>query len=73
MSTTMTIKQVADLYNVSTKTLKKKILKLGLGIDTSSLLYPKDLLKVFEALGRPEDHLLAPIQAHSTHDEQSQL
>jgi hypothetical protein len=60
MNTTMTIKQLADLYSVSSKTLKKKIAKMGLGIDTSTLLYPKDLVKVFDALGHPDD-LRSPV------------
>jgi hypothetical protein len=55
MNTTMTIKQVADMYNVSTKTIKRKIEKLKLDIDTSSLLYPKDLCKILDVLGQPED------------------
>jgi hypothetical protein len=55
MNATMTLQQVADLYQVSAKTLKSKIRKLDLGIDTSSLLYPKDLRKLFDALGHPED------------------
>jgi hypothetical protein len=53
MNTTMTIKQVADMYNVSTKTIKRKIEKLKLGINTSSLLYPNDIQKIVAALGDP--------------------
>ena len=53
MNATMTLQQVADLYQVSAKTLKSKIRKLDLGIDTSSLLYPKDLEKLIDALGEP--------------------
>lgn len=55
MNTTMTVGQVAEMYKVSTKTIKRKITKLKLGIDTSSLLYPKDLCKILDALGQPED------------------
>lgn len=53
MNTTMTLQQVADLYKVSAKTLKRKISKLELNLDTTSLLYPKDLEMLFDALGRP--------------------
>jgi hypothetical protein len=49
----MTIKQVADMYKISTKTLKRKLEKLNLGIDTSSLLYPNDIQKIIAALGKP--------------------
>ncbi len=54
MNTTMTIKQVADMYNVSTKTIKRKFKKLNLGINTSSLLYPNDLQKIVAVLGEPD-------------------
>jgi transcriptional antiterminator len=50
----MTIKQVADMYNVSTKTIKRKFKKLNLGINTSSLLYPNDLQKIVAVLGEPD-------------------
>jgi len=55
MNPTMTIGQVAEMYNISTKTLKRKIEKLELDIDTSSLLFPKDLCKILDVLGQPED------------------
>lgn len=64
MNSTMTLQQVADLYEVSTKTLKRKIRKLDLGIDTSSLLYPKDLDKLFDALGEPTSRLPLKPQQH---------
>jgi len=64
MNSTMTLQQVADLYEVSTKTLKRKIRKLDLGIDTSSLLYPKDLEKLFDALVEPASRVAQNLRQH---------
>lgn len=59
----MTLAELADAYQVNTRTLKRKIDKLGLGIKTSSLLYPKDLCAIVQAIGEPHD--LENMLAHS--------
>ena len=51
----MTLQELAELYKVSAKTLSRKIEEEKLDINTSSLLYPKDIQILFDTLGRPGD------------------
>jgi len=48
----MTRQEIADLYKVSWKTLKKRLDKQGI-ILPRGLVYPKDIELIFEQLGKP--------------------
>ncbi len=52
----MTRQEIADLYSVSRKTLKKRLTKHGV-ILPSGLVYPKDIELIFSLLGMPRQLL----------------
>jgi len=48
----MTRQEIADLYKVSSKTLKKRLDTAGITLP-KGLVYPKDIELIFELLGKP--------------------
>ena len=49
----MTRQEIAELYKVSWKTLKKRLDKNGINLPRG-LVYPKDIKKIYEHLGLPQ-------------------
>jgi hypothetical protein len=49
----MTRQEIADLYCITTKTLKSRLRMQGIDLPRG-LVYPKDIKLIFEKLGRPE-------------------
>ena len=49
----MTRQEIADLYHVSTKTLRNRLKEANIDLP-KGLVYPKDLKKIFDRLGWPE-------------------
>jgi len=52
----MTRQEIADLYKVSRKTLKKRLNRQGI-ILPAGLVYPKDIELIFSLLGMPRQLL----------------
>ena len=70
MKPTMTLAELAETYKVSTRTMKRKIKKLNPNIDTSSLLYPKDLCAIIQVIGEPHDleNMLSHSRVNTTNE-----
>lgn len=49
----MTRQEIAALYKVSWKTLKKRLDRIGISLPRG-LVYPKDIRKIYEQLGLPK-------------------